>query len=121
MFKGLANLGSILKQAQQMGSRMHEVNDRLKSVRVTGSAGGGLVEVELNGLGEVLRLTLDPSLVEKQDRELIEDLVPAAVNQGIAKAREQHAAMVREMTEGMELPGLQDALKSMGVDGAGPA
>ena len=113
MFQGLANLGSIIKQAQQMGARVQEVNERLKGIRVTGASGGGMVEVEVNGLGEVLRLTLEPSLVARQDRELIEDLVPAAVNQAVAKARQQHAAMMREMTGGMNLPGLDEAMKSM--------
>ena len=92
MFKGLRNLGSIIKQAQQMGSKMQEVNEKLKHVRCVGTSGGGLVEVEVNGLSEMLRLTIDPSLVEKGDVELIEDLVPAAANQAQAKAREAHAA-----------------------------
>ena len=113
MFQGLTNLGSMLKQAQQMGARLQEINQRLKGVRATGASGGGMVEVEVNGLGEVLRLTLDPGLVSRGDRELIEDLVPAAVNQAVSKAREQHAAMMREMTGGMNLPGLDDALKTL--------
>ena len=96
-----------------MGARMQEINQRLKGVRATGASGGGMVEVEVNGLGEVLRLTLDPGLVSRGDRELIEDLVPAAVNQAVSKAREQDAAMMREMTGGMNLPGLDDALKTL--------
>jgi len=113
LFQGIANLGSMIKQAQQMGARMQEINERLKSVRVTGSSGGGMVQAEVNGLGEVLRLTLDPALVSRGDRELIEDLVPAAVNQAISKARQQHADMMREMAGGMNLPGLGEALKSI--------
>ena len=116
MFKGLANLGSIIKQAQQMGARVQEVNERLKGIRVTGSSGGGMVEAEVNGLGEVMRLTLDPTLVARHDRELIEDLVPAAVNQAVGKARQQHAAMMREMAGGMNLPGLDEAMQSMTGD-----
>lgn len=113
MFQGIGQLGSIIKQAQQMGARVQEVNERLKSVRVSGSSGGGLVEVEVNGLGEVLRLKLDPSLVSRQDQELMEDLVPAAVNQAVAKAREQHATMMREMAGSMNLPGMEEAMKSL--------
>ena len=89
----------------------------MKLIRASGAAGGGLVQVEVNGLGEVLRLTLDPSLVEKKDRELIEDLVPAAVNQAVAKAREQQSALMRELTGGLELPGLDEAMKSLTGDG----
>ena len=58
--EGLANLGSIMKQAQQMGGKLQEVNAQLKTQRTTGSAGGGLVEVETNGLGEVLAVRIDP-------------------------------------------------------------
>ena len=113
MLKGLGNLGGLLKQAQQMGSRMQEMQERLKSVRATGSAGGGLVEVEVNGLGEMLRVTIDPSLIEKQDRELIEDLIPAATNQAQAKAKEEHANAMKDLTGGLNLPGLDDALQSL--------
>ena len=96
-----------------MGARVQEINERLKGIRVTGSSGGGMVEAEVNGLGDVVRLTLDPTLVARQDRELIEDLVPAAINQAVGKARQQHAAMMREMTGGMNLPGLDEAMQSM--------
>jgi DNA-binding YbaB/EbfC family protein len=113
LFQGIANLGSMIKQAQQMGARMQEINERLKGIRVTGTSGGGMVQAEVNGLGEVLRVTLDPALVSRGDRELIEDLVPAAVNQATAKARQQHAEMMREMAGGMNLPGLGEALKSI--------
>jgi DNA-binding YbaB/EbfC family protein len=99
---------------------MQEVNERVKQIRVTGQSGGGMVEAEVNGLGEVLRLTLDPALVARQDRELIEDLVPSAVNQAVSKAREQHAAMMRELTGGMNLPGLDEAMKSLTPGGAPP-
>lgn len=118
MLKGLANFGSIIKQAQQMGSKMQELNDKLKTVRATGSAGGGLVSAEVNGLGEVLRVSIDPSLMEKGDRELIEDLIPAAITQAQAKAKEQHAEAMQELTGGMNLPGLDEALGSM--TGGGP-
>src|SRR5687768_9471254 len=88
LFKGITNLAGLLKQAQQVGSRLQQVNDELKNRRVTGRAGGGMVEVEVNGLGQVLRLAIDPSLVEMKDRELLEDLIPAATNQALTKAKE---------------------------------
>lgn len=113
MFKGLGNLGNlanIMQQAQSMGTRMQEVNDKLKSERVQGSAGGGMVEVEVNGLGEVLRLTIEPSLVEKSETGMIEDLVPAAINQAQAKAKQMHADSMKTLTEGINLPGLGDAI-----------
>ena len=113
MLGGIGNFANLLKQAQQMGSRMQEMRSDLQNVRATGTAGGGLVEVEVNGLGDVLRVTIDPSLIEKQDRELIEDLIPAAANQAQAKAKEKHAEAMKEMTGGLSLPGLDDALNSL--------
>ncbi len=109
MFKGLgdiANLGSLVKQAQEMGGKVKQLNEQLKLLRVTGAAGAGLVEVECNGLGEVLAVRLDPSLVEKQDRELIEDLLPAAINAAKQKADELHAKKMQSIAGGMNLPGL---------------
>ncbi len=117
MFKGLgnlANLGSIVKSAQEMGSKMQALGDELKSKRATGSAGGGLVEVEVNGLGEALAVRIDPTLVEKQDREMIEDLLPAAFNAAVAKANQLRAEGMQSITGGMQLPGLDDALSQLG-------
>jgi DNA-binding YbaB/EbfC family protein len=113
MFKGLgnlANLGSIMKSAQEMGSKMQALNAELKSKRATGAAGGGLVEVEVNGLGEALAVRIDPTLVEKQDREMIEDLLPAAFNAAVVKANQLRAEGLQSITGGMQLPGLDDAL-----------
>jgi DNA-binding YbaB/EbfC family protein len=93
-----------------MGGRLQEITTQLKAKRVTGSAGGGMVEVEANGLGEILRLTIDAQLVERQEKDMIEDLVPAAVNQALRNAREAHAELVKSMTDGFELPGLEDAI-----------
>lgn len=110
MFKGLGNLGAILKQAQEFGGRMKGLNEELRGRRVTGSAGGGMVEVEVNGLIEVSRCHVDPQLLAQGDRELLEDLIVAAVNQAVTKARELHAEAVRTLAGGMEIPGLDQAL-----------
>ena len=110
MLKGLGNIATLMKQAQEMGGKMQEMQEQLKQQRVVGTAGAGLVEVEMNGHGEVLRLKIDPTLVERSDREMIEDLVPAAVNQASAKAKALHAEGMKSMAGGMDLPGLEDAL-----------
>ena len=94
MFKGIgqiANIGSMIKQAQQLGTQMQGLNDELKRMRATGAAGGGMIEVEVNGLGEVLSCKIDPKLIEQGDVEMIEDLLPAAFNQAHAKSKELHA------------------------------
>jgi DNA-binding YbaB/EbfC family protein len=110
----LANLPGLIKQAQEMGGKLQQINAELKTKKVTGSAGGGLIEVDANGLGEAIAVRIDPSLVEKQDRELLEDLLPAAINAAQQKAKELHAQAMQSLAGGMNLPGLSDALGGLG-------
>ena len=117
MLKGLGNIASLMRQAQQLSGKMQDVNDTLKNQRTTASTGGGMVEVEVNGLGEVLRVKIDPTLVEQGEREMIEDLLPAAVNQAIAKARQLHVDAMKSVTSDLDLPGLEDAFKHLTPDG----
>ncbi len=72
-----------------------------------------MVDVETNGLGEVLRVKIDPQLVANGDREMIEDLLPAAINQASMKAKQLHAEAMQSMTEGLNVPGLNDALSQI--------
>jgi DNA-binding YbaB/EbfC family protein len=121
VFKGLSNLanfGALVKQAQEMGSRMQAMQDELRTKRVTGGAGGGLVEVDMNGVAEVLAVRIDPSLVDKRDREMIEDLLPAAFNAAQQKAKQLHAEAMQQVAGGLPLGGLQDALSQLSGGGA---
>jgi DNA-binding YbaB/EbfC family protein len=118
VFKELLGLGSLMKQAQQIGGRMKALGEELKKRRATGTAGGGMVEIEVNGLMEVLRCRIDPQLIAGGDRELIEDLVATAINQTIAKGKQLHADAVRELAGNIHLPGLEETLaKFMGTGG----
>jgi nucleoid-associated protein EbfC len=119
MFKGLSNLGSLLKQAQQLGSQMGQISEEMKKRRVVGTAGGGMVEIEVNGLMEVLRCHVDRQLAAQNDVEMLEDLIVAAVNQAIDKGKRMHADMVRDFTGGLPLPGITEALERF--TGTGPA
>ncbi len=110
MFKGITGLGSLLKQAHQVSAKMQNLNDELRGQRVTGSAGGGMVEIEVNGLVEVLRCRIDPRLLSDGDAELIEDLVVGAVNQAVAQAKQLHAEAIKSVTGGISLPGLDQAM-----------
>jgi len=110
MFSSLGNVFSMVRKAQEMGGKMQEFNDRLRKERVTGTAGGGLVSVEVNGLGEMLKLTIDPMLVDRAEREMIEDLVPAAVNQARDKAQQLHNAAMQEVVSDLNMPGLEEAI-----------
>jgi nucleoid-associated protein EbfC len=105
VFKGIANLGALIKQAQQLGGQMGQLTEEMRKRRVTGSAGGGMVAIEVNGLMEVLRCRIDPQLSAQNDRELLEDLVVAAVNQAISKGKQMHAESIRDLTGGLPLPG----------------
>ena len=110
MFKQLGNIASLMKQAQQMSGRMEEVNSKLQAQRVEGVSGGGMIKVDANGLGEVLRVMIEPSLFEGGDREMIEDLLPAAINDAQSKAKQLHAESMKDLTSDMQLPGLDEAL-----------
>jgi DNA-binding YbaB/EbfC family protein len=111
MFKELGNLASMMRQAQQIGGKMEEITAQLKSRRVTGTAGGGMIEVESNGLGEVLKIRIEPSLT---DREMIEDMLPAAINQASTKSKQLHMEMMQSLTGGVDLPGLNDMMSQLG-------
>lgn len=114
MFKGLANIGSMLKQAQEIGGRLNAVNEDLKHRRAVGSSGGGMVEVEVNGLGQVLRVTIEPALIERRDKEMLEDLLPAAFNQAAEKAKALHAEAIKAVTGGFNLPGMEQMFGDLG-------
>lgn len=115
LFRGLANITGIVKQAQEFGSKLQQLQEVLKTRRATGTAGGGMVEVEVNGLGDVLNVRIEPNLVEGGERELIEDLLPAAINQAIAKAKEMHAEGMKDLTGQLNIPGMEEAISQLGV------
>ena len=121
MFKGLgnlANIGALMKQAKEMGGKMQAIQEELKTKKATGAAGGGLVEVDVNGLSDVLAVRIDPSLVEKGEREMIEDLLPAAFNAAQAKAKQMHAEALQGLAGGLPMGGLADILSQL--PGANP-
>ena len=113
MLKGLGNIASLMRQAQQLSGKMQDVNDSLKAQRATASSGAGMVTVEVNGLGEVLKVTIEPDLIQRGDREVIEDLIPAAVNQAVAKSRQLHMEAMKTITTDLKVPGLDEAISQM--------
>lgn len=114
MLGALGNLTSLIKQAKQIEGRLAGVGEELRSKKAVGSAGGGLVELEVNGLEEVLHCRIDPSLISDADRELLEDLICAAANQAIGKAKQLHAEAMRNLAGGFGMPGIDEALASLG-------
>ncbi len=117
MFKGLGNLASLMKQAKEIQSRVGAMQEQLAEVKVEGIAGGGMVKVEANGHQKVLSISIDESLLADNDRELLEDLVLAATNQALDKARQAAAEHMKGLTGDVELPGLDEALGQFGLGG----
>ena len=110
MFGALGNLATLMKQARAMGQEMESLQEKLKERHATGSAGGGLVTVEINGLQEVSACRIDPKLLEQVDRELLEDLICGAVNDAVAKSKQLHAEALQSMAGGLNVPGLEEML-----------
>jgi nucleoid-associated protein EbfC len=118
MFEQLKNLGSMMQQAQQIQGRMAEVKEKITELRVEGIAGGEMVKVVATGDMKIISLNIERSLIESQDGEMIEELVTAAVNQALQKAKEAAAAAMSEVAGGMNIPGLGDALSKFGPGGS---
>ena len=107
MLKGLGQFGDmakLMKQAQEMQSRMSDAQGRLDAIEVTGEAGAGLVKVTATAKGQVRALTIDPSLFVPEEREVVEDLIVAAVQDAQARAVEAAQTEMAKLTEGLDLP-----------------
>lgn len=100
----MADIFKILQQAQQMQSKMQEMQEELAQRSVTGTAGGGMVSVEADGKGSVRKIKLDPSIVNATDIEMLEDLIVVAVADAQKKANEVAQAEMGKLTGGMNLP-----------------
>ncbi len=100
------NMGDLLKQAQQFQQKMGTIQEELSRKVVTGTAGGGMVTATVNGKGELVGLAVEKSIVNPDDVEMLQDLVLAAVNDGLNKARELGKEEMGKLTGGMNLPGM---------------
>ncbi len=100
----MKNLGQMMKQAQQMQAKMADLQAQLAEAEVKGVSGGGMIEVTMNGKGEMRGIKIDPALVDPGDVEVLEDLIVAAANDAKAKAEAEVAERMREVTGGIELP-----------------
>ncbi len=96
------NIGQLMQQAQKMQEGLKKAQEEMASQEVTGEAGGGLVKVIMNGRHEVRRVTIDPDVAD--DREMIEDLVAAAVNDAVNRVQEMMQEKMSGLTGGMPMP-----------------
>lgn len=99
-------LGNLMKQAQAMQEGLRRAQEELAKVEVTGTAGGGMVDVTMNCRHDVKRVRIDPSLLQ-DEREVLEDLVAAAVNDAVRKVEHTTQEKLAELTGGVNLPGLK--------------
>jgi DNA-binding YbaB/EbfC family protein len=96
------NIKQLMKQAQQMQDQMQR---QMTSIRVEGTAGGGMVKAEMSGNKELLSITIDKEAVDPDDVEMLQDLVKAAVNEASRKVDEEMQSSMGAMTGGMKIPG----------------
>jgi len=106
MSKGLGQFGDIVKQAQQLQERLGQVQEEAAAKTVEATAGGGMVSVVVSGRLEVVRLRVDPQVIQSGDVEMLQDLITAAVNQGIRAAQQMMADEMKKVTGGLKIPGL---------------
>jgi DNA-binding YbaB/EbfC family protein len=96
-------MGNLMKQAQQMQEKMQKAQEELANSEVTGESGAGLVKITMTGRHDVKRVELDDSVMS-EDKELLEDLLAAAVNDAVRKIEEKNQSQMSSMTAGMGLP-----------------
>ncbi len=100
----MKNLAGLMKQAQQMQSKMEEMQSRLESLEITGEAGAGLVKVTLNGKSDMRRVKIDPKFVDPAETEMLEDLIMAAHRDAKSKIDAASAEEMQKVTGGLQLP-----------------
>jgi len=100
----MKNLGQMMKQAQEMQTKIQEMQSRLAEMEVTGGAGGGLVTVTLSGKNELKKVSIDPSLFNSDDAEVVEDLIVAAHADARAKVEDTMQEEMSKVTGGLILP-----------------
>ena len=100
----MKNLGQMMKQAQQMQAKMVELQESLADKEVEGVAAAGMVKVTMNCKGQLRRIKIDPSLLEPDESEVLEDLILAAANAAKAKADTTAAEEMQKLTGGLQLP-----------------
>ena len=97
------NINDLMKQAQQMQGKMAEMQEQAANAEVIGESGAGMVKVVMTGRHDVRQVTLDPSLMQ-EDKEFLEDLLAAAVNDAVRKVEAQSKVALGKMAGGMDLP-----------------
>jgi DNA-binding YbaB/EbfC family protein len=99
----MLGMGDMMKQAKAMQEKMAKVQEQVAALEVTGESGAGLVRIEMTGRHDVRGVTIDPALMS-EDREVLEDLIAAAVNDAVRRVEGAQKALMAEVTAGLPLP-----------------
>ncbi len=98
--------GNMMKQAQQMHSKMQEIQKELADKKVEAESGGGMVKITANGKGEILSIRIEKEIIKQEDKEVLEDLVLVAINEALRRSQELNVSEMSKVTGGMKIPGL---------------
>lgn len=102
----MKGFGNLMREAQRLQQQMLELQEQVAQKKVQASAGGGMVTVEANGRQELTAIRIDPEVINKDDAQMLEDLVLAACNEALRKARELVQQELGKLTGGLRIPGL---------------
>jgi len=100
----MVNIGNMMKQAQQLQKKMSDTQEKLNSIEVEGTSGGGLVKVISTAKGEIKRISIDDSLIKPEEKEIAEDLIVAAINDAKQKGEAAAQEEMKKITGGISLP-----------------
>ena len=104
--KGIPNMGNLMKQAQKFQSQMAKLQEELGDKTIEASAGGGMVTVVVNGRQELLSINIDPEVIDPDDVEMLRDLILAAVNDGLTRAKDMVNEEMGKLTKGLNIPNI---------------
>ncbi len=99
-------LGNMMKQAQQMHSKMQEIQKELADKKVEAESGGGMIKVMANGKGEIISIRIEKDIIKQEEKEVLEDLVLVAINEALRRSQELNASEMSKVTGGLKIPGL---------------
>lgn len=99
-------LGNMMKQAQQMHTKMQEIQKELADKKIEAESGGGMVKVIANGKGEILSIRIENEIVKQEEKEVLEDLILVAINEALRRSQELNVSEMSKVTGGLKMPGL---------------
>ena len=104
--KGIPNMGNLMKQAQQFQAKISKLQEELGDRTVDATAGGGMVTVVANGRQEVVSVKIDPEVIDPADADMLEDLIQAAVNDALTRAKNMVNEEMGKLTKGLNMPNI---------------